>query len=590
MKAFLLALLGAFLALPATSQAAAARADDELRARQAEVVRTIGVVRHFHPHDAVVEVDWNGVLLEAFLLAEREQSSPGFADELFALLDQVAPGLKRTPGGEARPELTDIHCGDDEPRIRWLHRGFGAAPLAESSPIYSSLRTGRDGPDGVIDLADVEQQLGSSPPLEWTMTLDDGSKLSLPLVLCDRQARLDEDGMERLAERWPAPNLDGLSPAELARLDVAALWPVLRHFYPYQELIEDWPAALDQALAEVDAVTGRTEHGRLLQRMLFHLQDGHVNVFDLRSDRSGRAWLPIALEAIEGQLYIAESNADGDARPGDRVAVIDDEPAADWLARELAHHSGSPDWRAHRAIRDLLLGQRGESVKLMLARGEHRFEVELTFEADQQMQAYSHPPVNEPVEGIIHVNLDRIEQAILYEIMPRLVVARGVIFDLRGYPSGINPGLLTRLMNEPGHWEGWMQVLAARAPDGDLKVAGRHQWGLVPSRPQIRAPVVFLTNHRAISYAESLLGLVRYHHLGTIVGSHTAGSNGNILPLTLPGGFRVIYTGMRVIGPDGSPFQGQGIAPDVYARPTVQGLKEGRDEVLERALELLADN
>jgi C-terminal processing protease CtpA/Prc len=44
---------------------------------------------------------------------------------------------------------------------------------------------------------------------------------------------------------------------------------------------------------------------------------------------------------------------------------------------------------------------------------------------------------------------------------------------------------------------------------------------------------------------------------------------------------------MRVKFGDGSRFQNVGIVPDVPAAPTVEGIKAGRDEVLEKGLEVL---
>ena len=71
------------------------------------------------------------------------------------------------------------------------------------------------------------------------------------------------------------------------------------------------------------------------------------------------------------------------------------------------------------------------------------------------------------------------------------------------------------------------------------------------------------------------------------VGGPTAGCNGNRTWLSLPGGGRVWFTGMRVKFGDGSRFQNVGIVPDVPAAPTVEGIRAGRDEVLEKGLEVL---
>ena len=72
-----------------------------------------------------------------------------------------------------------------------------------------------------------------------------------------------------------------------------------------------------------------------------------------------------------------------------------------------------------------------------------------------------------------------------------------------------------------------------------------------------------------------------------VIGSQTAGADGNVTWLSLPGGIRTLFTGLGVYYPDGRTTQRIGIVPDIEVRPTLKGLHAGRDEVLERALEYL---
>lgn len=50
---------------------------------------------------------------------------------------------------------------------------------------------------------------------------------------------------------------------------------------------------------------------------------------------------------------------------------------------------------------------------------------------------------------------------------------------------------------------------------------------------------------------------------------------------------RITFTGMRVIKHDGSQHHLLGIQPDVPIEPTIAGIRSGRDEVLEKALEVI---
>jgi len=72
-----------------------------------------------------------------------------------------------------------------------------------------------------------------------------------------------------------------------------------------------------------------------------------------------------------------------------------------------------------------------------------------------------------------------------------------------------------------------------------------------------------------------------------VIGSQTAGADGNVTYFQLPGGIRGLFTGLGVYYPDGRPTQRIGIVPDIEVRPTLAGIRAGRDEVLERALQYI---
>ena len=73
----------------------------------------------------------------------------------------------------------------------------------------------------------------------------------------------------------------------------------------------------------------------------------------------------------------------------------------------------------------------------------------------------------------------------------------------------------------------------------------------------------------------------------TVIGSTTAGADGNVSRIDLPGGMRTVISGIGVYYPDGKETQRIGIVPDIEVTPTIEGIKSGRDEVLEKAIELI---
>jgi C-terminal processing protease CtpA/Prc len=69
-----------------------------------------------------------------------------------------------------------------------------------------------------------------------------------------------------------------------------------------------------------------------------------------------------------------------------------------------------------------------------------------------------------------------------------------------------------------------------------------------------------------------------------VIGSTTAGADGNVSQIPLPGGLRTMISGIGVFYPDKTPTQRVGIVPDIVVRPTIAGIKAGRDELVEEAI------
>jgi hypothetical protein len=74
--------------------------------------------------------------------------------------------------------------------------------------------------------------------------------------------------------------------------------------------------------------------------------------------------------------------------------------------------------------------------------------------------------------------------------------------------------------------------------------------------------------------------------LSAVVGRESAGTNGSMTALTLPGGFGFSFTGMEVRNPDGSRFHGVGIRPDIEVPVDARDLANGIDRDLLMAMAL----
>lgn len=427
-------------------------------------------------------------------------------------------------------------------------------------------------------LQDIEPRFEAPPPEgDPVYALGAGLSARIPIAL--------PDGREgTLPAAAPPTSLPACGPRDAPETTLAAVavtWNVFQHFYPYWDVVEadedapGWETALNEALAS--AAEGAPQ-GEILDVLVERLRDGHGGVYVEGRDRGSA---PVALARVEEQLVVVSSSVEGVAR-GDVVTTIDGAAVEDAWATHLATVSGSPQWKDAMGAERLTWGNRGET--LTLGFGEDR-EVTLTFGAERPPPAFDHPEIHRYDDGLFYVDLNRASWSTLEARLEEIAAAPAVVFDLRRYPNS-NHAILNHLIDAPVDSD-WMSVPHIVAPDHHLTPDwSSFGWQLEPAEPRIGGTVVFLISGRAISYAESVLGYVEGHQLGALVGSATAGANGNVNPFEVPGGYRISWTGMRVLKHDGGQQHNIGVLPTHPAAPTVEGVRAGRDEVLERGLEV----
>jgi len=413
----------------------------------------------------------------------------------------------------------------------------------------------------------------------------------IPLSLeSDEQGTLphaDADELEKLRAaligllRTPQTAAD-----ESVRLaDVVIVWNVFQHFYPYFDVVKvDWDAVLTRALERALADRTEEEFLRTLNGLVARLDDGHGGVYHALQQKLGTP--PFRVEWIEEKAVVTASR-DASFKRGDVLLAVDGRKAEDIIRDDEEFLSGSPQWKRFKACSQFALAPAVTTSSAKIQRGGEVLEIPFEHSAQPPVVV---PPALLPIaplkDGVFYVDLSRASWQDINARIKELAAARGVVFDLRGYPNG-NHQVLCHLLREPDKSSAWMKVPLVVLPDREGWTYQEMGWNLITMTPHIGGRVVFLTDGRAISYSESFLSFVEHYKLGEIVGEPTAGANGNVNPLTLPGGYNVAWTGMKVVKHDGSQHHTIGILPTVPCRRTAAGVAAGRDELLEKALELI---
>lgn len=533
--------------------------------------RAYGYVRFFHPSDQAAAADWNRIAIDGVDRAERARDARELAAALNATLQPVAPTFRAEPTAAARPYPAPAAPRTGAEALAWQRRGYsdGGDDLYVQRRVAAASFTDAD-----ILTAALPGRVTIHVPLKvWTDAQGRTLPAAAPIApASSRPADYVPSGFDRSTR--------------LAATIVA--WNAMRHFYPYWDAVPDarWPAALDEALrgAAIDADDLAFENR--LRRLMAMSHDGHGSV---RYWRAPQGMLPLDWAWVEGRLVVtaAGANAGGLGR-GDIVTRIAGRTVGAALADASALNPGSEHWSRWRALHEWLSGPAGSALELTFtdAAGATR-TVRLPYQpvsrAADVVREARRDPVSEIEPGILYVDLTRLPQDRLVAALSRMAGARGLIFDLRGYPRG-QIDYLSHLAGGTIRSADFEAPLWTR-PDQVGAQFSNFGWEIPAQSPRFTDDVVFITDESAISYAESVLGTVKGNRLARIVGAPTAGANGNVASMALPGGYTIMWTGMRVRNRDGSQHHLNGVAPDVPVSRTVAGIRAGRDELLERALQ-----
>jgi len=423
-------------------------------------------------------------------------------------------------------------------------------------------------------------------------TLGRGLSVQIPLALYSYEGQtLGRDA------RYPLAGLDSaLAAFDIHTLDtededlhlggIVIAWNVFQHFYPYFDVVDtDWENVLSGTIS--DALTSWTtvDYYNTLRRMIAQLHDGHGDVYLPEAPQKARP--PFLVDWIEDQVVVVATVDSVKFKPGDIVESIDGIPATELLAEEEALISGSPQRKRFRALSQFGSGPVDSEVHVSVVRNGEQMEIFVT--RSQVGELYEERPadIEEIEKGIFYVNLDLIQMASFVERVDELARAEGVIFDLRGFPN-LNSGVLAYLTDTPLQWT--QQLIPQFIYPDRENIVGYDTLGqrLMPAQqPGFEGKVTFLINGQASNSAESMIGIVEHYKLGEIVGQSTAGSIGYLNPFRLPGGIQIIWTGTHVVKHDQSQLHSIGIQPTVRINRTIEGVRAGRDEYIEKALAII---
>jgi hypothetical protein len=368
-------------------------------------------------------------------------------------------------------------------------------------------------------------------------------------------------------------------------------WNVIAYWYPYRDMIgEDWNAVLTEFVPRMALAKDSESYQRQLMELAARVRDGHASISSSLYPPIGNCRLPIDIQFVEHLPVIGRISTTAEAdhtelEIGDVITSLDNVPVNKLIQGWAPYYGASNE-----PFRLFLIGQfmtKGacDESSVGVRRGNKEVTLKVTRVASDNWKAAPHdlpgPTFRLLSKDVAYLKLSSIKANDARKYVEQAGGTKGLIIDIRNYPSEFVVFALGSHLVK-------VDTPFARVTKCDFSNPGTFHWAslisLVPEEPHYSGKVVILVDERTLSQAEYTAMAFRAAQGAIVVGNSTAGADGDVSFIPLPGGLRGTFSGIGVFYPNKAPTQGVGIRPDVYIEPTIAGIGAGRDEMLEEAL------
>lgn len=375
-------------------------------------------------------------------------------------------------------------------------------------------------------------------------------------------------------------------------LSLYRYWNMIQYYFPYKNLIEeDWKGVLKEFIPKFINAKDETEYNLASLELIGRIHDTHANIWGNSKSLEkyfGERYSPVKLTFAENKpvvegFYDENLGTQTGLKKGDVITEINGENVDTIIKRSLKYLPASNYPTQLRDISRKLLRSNAETINLTILRDGK------TEEKTIKTYAYSDIKIKkEPKEffkmldgNIAYVYMGSVNVDLLPEVFEKIKDTKGLVIDFRSYPSDFVVFKMGKLLK----------------PEASEFVkftnTSNSQPGLFTFTPSLGTPgtgkkyyqgkIAILINETTQSSAEYHTMAFRTAPNAKVFGSTTAGADGNVSDIKLPGNISTMISGIGIYYPDGKETQRIGIVPDVEVKPTIDGIKNNKDEVLEKA-------
>lgn len=443
----------------------------------------------------------------------------------------------------------------------------------------------------------------------WIQDVDDlGTELSgylcsmSELYISDRRnsyASFEEIGTVSFENEKIYPVSDG--DMGMYMLGLFRFWNIYEYYSPNVEITtEDWDIVLKQAIPKIANVENYKSYVKTIAEVVAKTGDAHTVVIDQEKVLYyyyGEYFLPCDIKIVENQVVVTQvKESEKRLLAGDILLRIDGMSLEDRIEEQKKYHALPEENKILNQLKSTLLQSKGEKADIQILRGDERKTIQIN--TLKYQYEYENPLPNAIMDpyNIGYIDPSNLEQGDLEKLMKEFKNTDGLIVDLRYYPSTAITYLLNEYINPD------QKVFASISfPNQAIPGAFCHQemvsgsGTLKEQENDIRTfepymgKVILLMDEGTQSQSEFTIMSLRQAPNTTVLGNPSIGADGNITIVKLPGTIQFPISGLGVYTPKGEQTQRCGLQPDVECYQTIDGILSGKDELVEKAIELIQE-
>ncbi|MEM9528840.1 MAG: S41 family peptidase, partial [Bacteroidota bacterium] len=373
-------------------------------------------------------------------------------------------------------------------------------------------------------------------------------------------------------------------------------WNMIHYYFPYRlEMDVDWNTALSENIPAFLDAKNEFEYERAAIKMIGQIKDTHANLWggnNAVQEQRGKFFPPFRATFVEGELTVVDYY-EPDAKTtaplvGDVITYVNGKSVEEYIKENEPYFPASNQAARLRDIGETMLRSTDSVATFTIRRDGRSLPINIKLYPRKDITGYyrwyrrtKDPSYKMLKDSIGYLTLANVTNEDYAAAKKRFQNAKGIIIDIRNYPSAFGPFAFGGfLIDEPTPFVKFSNM----APNNPGYFTMTEPITIMPDPAPFTGKVVVLINELSQSQAEYTTMAFRAGKNVTVIGSTTAGADGNVSPIPLPGGMRTMLSGLGVFYPDGGKTQRVGIVPDIELRPTQAGIKAGRDELLERAI------